>query len=71
MPVYCRDCRYLTMTTPGDYRLAKCTHPKAEMAPTEYLVSGKKPSKQEFYYASSMRLSGCGPDGLLFEARNG
>lgn len=70
MPPFCRDCRYLSMSTPGDYAVAKCRHPKAEMAPTEYLVSGKKPAAPEFYYASSMRVgSKCGEEGKLFEAR--
>lgn len=67
---FCRDCRYINLSRPNSYDIAKCNHPLAEKPRTEYLVSGKKDAEPMYQYASSMRIGIlCGEHGELWEKK--
>ena len=72
MPKFCRDCKYISVPTPGAFDLAKCHHKSAVKPNIETLVSGKG-EDPDWLYASTCRGSErdvmCGPEGRHWEKK--
>jgi hypothetical protein len=71
---YCKDCRFCKVTPIsrlfGIWTWAKCTHPNAAKLSEKFemLVSGRQ-NPLMYYYCSSQRMSGCGPEAKDFQPK--
>jgi|2_EtaG_2_1085320.scaffolds.fasta_scaffold12615_5 hypothetical protein len=60
---YCEDCKHFYAKQ--SLETGKCLHPESRC------FLSKDPEKENCSFASTMRISGCGKEGKLFEPKEG